>query len=110
LHPRRLLSRVSRSLSWLAREGINKGVSVVGQHAFEFGFERSQRRDVRLNPIAFMRGQVAYCKAGPRSSNTSRLRDRSLGQSEDNRQFPGGLTQIPIGRLVGWRREAPGAA
>ena len=31
-------------------------------------------------------------------------------QSEDNRQFPGGLTLIPIGRLVGWRREAPGAA
>ena len=34
----------------------------------------------------------------------------SLGQSEDNGQFPGGLTQIPIDRLVGWRREAPGAA
>ena len=31
-------------------------------------------------------------------------------QSEDNRQFPGGLTEIPIDRLVGWRREAPGAA
>jgi NADH dehydrogenase FAD-containing subunit len=30
-------------------------------------------------------------------------------QSEDKRQFPGGLTQTPIGRLVGWRRKAPGA-
>ena len=30
-------------------------------------------------------------------------------QSEDNRQFPGGLTLTPIDRLVGWRREAPGA-
>jgi hypothetical protein len=32
-------------------EGINKGVSGVGKHASEFGFERSQRRDARLNPM-----------------------------------------------------------
>ena len=25
-----------------------------------------------------------------------------------NSQFPGGLTQTPIDRLVGWRRKAPG--
>ena len=36
--------------------------------------------------------------------------DLQYRQSEDNGQFPGGLTQIPIDRLVGWRREAPGAA
>ncbi len=29
-----------------------------------------------------------------------------LRQSEDNSQFPGGLTQIPIDRLVGWHRRA----
>ena len=30
-------------------------------------------------------------------------------QSEDSRQFLGGLTLTAIDRLVGWRREAPGA-
>src|SRR5271170_6645190 len=40
----------------------------------------------------------------PRWPTSSQERRASpFRQSEDNCQFPGGLTQIPIDRLVGWR-------
>ena len=41
----------------------------------------------------------------PNSSFNSPLTRSTKPES----QFPGGLTQTPIGRLVGWRRKAPGA-
>ena len=54
--------------------------------------------------------EEALAKFGrPEIFNTDSQRNGQF-QSEDNGQFPGGLTQIPIDRLVGWRREAPGAA
>ena len=48
--------------------------------------------------------------AKARIMHLARALTHKTEQSEDKRQFPGGLTQTPIGRLVGWRREAPGAA
>jgi hypothetical protein len=69
---RRRWSPACLSALLAGHEGINKGVSVVGQHAFEFGFERSQRRDACLNPIAFLREvKSRTARQPPRCSNIS---------------------------------------
>jgi putative transposase len=66
------------------------------------GYAISRSIEVRLT-LAALTAAIERRKQPPGCISPQR-------QSEDNGQFPGGLTQIPIDRLVGWRREAPGAA
>src|ERR1700733_854578 len=50
---------------------------------------------------------ISSGSSASRTQNTTTRSIQPLRQSEDSRQFLGGLTLTAMDRLVGWRREAP---
>ena len=111
------LPRVLGELMYLF-EYREKNMSLQYSHSFALprdlrfiGTMNTADRSIRSIDIALRRRfDVFECAPDPTILRTWYGRHENTVQSEDNRQFPGGLTQIPIDRLVGWRREAPGAA
>ena len=106
------LERERRMGSDLLGSDLNDPPLDQPSHGFAYRFDGPIARTIAEHPLRLgdrAIGAVCNVIVGLRRLQFA-LCILPFRQSEDNRQFPGGLTLTPIGRLVGWRREAPGAA